>query len=59
MRALHNWERTDLLAAALQLVALNSLRGIPHYVGAYFVGESLSSALRIAAPGRSTPASFW
>lgn len=42
MRALQEWERTDLLAAALQLVALNSLRGIPHYVGAYFVGESLS-----------------
>lgn len=42
MRALHQSEKTDLVAASLQLVALNSLRGIPHYVGAYFVGESLS-----------------
>lgn len=42
MRALYHRERTDLIAAAVQLVALNSLRGIPHYVGAYFVGESLS-----------------
>ncbi len=42
MRALQRWEQADLIAAALQLVALNSLRGIPHYVGAYFVGESLS-----------------
>ena len=42
MRALHDREKTDLIAAAVQLVALNSIRGIPHYVGAYFVGESLS-----------------
>ena len=42
MRALQRWEQVDLIAAALQLVALNSLRGIPHYVGAYFVGESMS-----------------
>ena len=41
-RALQRQEQIDLIAAALQLVALNSLRGIPHYVGAYFVGESLS-----------------
>ncbi len=45
-RALLNRERIDLVAASLQLVALNSLRGIPHYVGAYFVGESLSFRYR-------------
>ena len=42
MRALQRHEQIDLIAAAMQLVALNSLRGIPHYVGVYFVGESLS-----------------
>ena len=42
MRALRYVEKIDLIAAAVELVALNSLRGIPHYVGAYFVGESLS-----------------
>lgn len=41
-RALIQNDKTDLVAAAVQLVALNSIRGIPHYVGAYFVGESLS-----------------
>ena len=45
-RALLNRERIDLVAAALQLVSLNSLRGIPHYVGAYLVGESLSFRYR-------------
>jgi len=44
-RAMRQWEKIDLLAAALQLVALNALRGIPHYVGAYFIGESLSFRL--------------
>ena len=42
MSALRFGEKLDLIAAALALVALNSIRGIPHYVGAYFVGESLS-----------------
>ena len=41
-RGLAQNDKTDLVAAAVQLVALNSIRGIPHYVGAYFVGESLS-----------------
>ena len=45
-RALLHTERIDLVAAALQLVSLNSLRGIPHYVGAYLVGESLSFRYR-------------
>lgn len=40
-RALLEGEKADLMVAALQLVALNSTRGIPHYVGAYFIGESV------------------
>lgn len=44
--ALLQSERIDLVAASVQLVALNSLRGIPHFVGAYFVGESLSFRYR-------------
>lgn len=40
-KALRNSEKLDLMAAALQLVALNSLRGIPHYVGAFFVADAL------------------
>ena len=40
-RALFHGEKTDLMVAAIQLVALNSVRGIPHYVGAYFIGESI------------------
>lgn len=40
-RALRMAEKTDLLAAAIQLVALNSIRGIPHYVGSFFIGESV------------------
>ena len=34
-RALSEGEKTDLMVSAIQLVALNSVRGIPHYVGAY------------------------
>ena len=41
-RALTQSDKIALIAAATQLVALNAIRGIPHYVGAYFVGESLS-----------------
>lgn len=40
-RSLETRERTDLIVAALQLVALNSIRGVPHYVGAFFIGESI------------------
>ena len=40
-RALSEGEKTDLMVSAIQLVALNSVRGIPHYVGAYFIGESV------------------
>ena len=42
LEALRKTEKTDLIAAAVRLVALNSLRGLPHYVGAYFIGESLA-----------------
>ena len=45
-RALLDRERIDLVAAALKLVSLNSLRGIPHYVGSYLVGDSLSFRYR-------------
>ncbi len=39
--ALRSFEKVDLMLAALKLVTLNSLRGIPHYVGVFFVAESL------------------
>lgn len=35
-------EKTELMKAALLLVALNALRACPHYIGAFFVGESFS-----------------
>ncbi|MBQ2995696.1 MAG: hypothetical protein IJE22_00480 [Oscillibacter sp.] len=44
--ALQRMEQIALIGAAARLVALNSLRGVPHYVGAYFVGESLSFSWR-------------
>lgn len=40
--ALQRMEKTAIIGAAARLVALNSLRGVPHYVGSYFIGESLS-----------------
>lgn len=39
--ALRTAENTRLMAAGLQLVFLNAVRSIPHYVGAYFIGESI------------------
>lgn len=39
--ALHNQDRLDLIMAALWLVALNSLRAAPHYLGVFMVAESL------------------
>lgn len=44
--ALHQSEKTFLMTAALLLVALNSLRGIPHYVGTFFIGESIGFTWR-------------
>ena len=40
-RALDNLEKTDIMIAALRLVILNALRAVPHYIGAYFIAESL------------------
>jgi signal transduction histidine kinase len=34
-------ERVYIIYAALKLVALNAIRCIPHYVGAFFIGESI------------------
>ncbi len=39
--ALSNWEKTELMESAMRLVTLNALRGVPHYIGSYFVGESI------------------
>ena len=39
--ALQNQDRLELLIAAFSLVMLNALRGMPHYVGVYFISESL------------------
>ena len=44
--ALRCSEKTYLMTAALLLVALNALRGIPHYVGAFFIGESVGFTWR-------------
>ena len=39
--ALEYQEKTDLMIAALRLVMLNALRAAPHYIGAYFIAESV------------------
>lgn len=39
--ALVHWEQTSLMTAALLLVGLNTLRCLPHYIGAFFVSESI------------------
>jgi len=41
-RALAQWERIYVLLAALQLVCLNTLRAIPHYLGAFFLAEAIN-----------------
>lgn len=45
-KALLSGEKADLLRPALMLVLLNTLRAAPHYVGAFFIGESLHPNLR-------------
>lgn len=40
-RALRTQEKTTLILAALQLIVLNSIRSFPHYVGSFFLGESI------------------
>lgn len=39
--ALHEADNSFLLVSALQLALLNALRCFPHYLGAFFVGESV------------------
>ena len=39
--ALEKQENTDLMVAALRLVMLNALRAAPHYIGAYYIAESV------------------
>lgn len=41
MRAITEQERLYVLFAALKLVLLNSLRGFPHYLGAFLIAESI------------------
>ena len=45
-QGLREWEKIDILAAALRLVILNSLRSFPHYIGAFFVTEAFSVEIR-------------
>lgn len=40
--ALAHREQTALMTAALLLVGLNALRCLPHYIGAFFLSESIS-----------------
>ncbi len=40
-QALEGTEKTDLLVSALMLVAMNAVRGLPYYLGTFFVAESL------------------
>ncbi|MCR5370890.1 MAG: HAMP domain-containing histidine kinase [Clostridium sp.] len=40
-RALHSWDTSFLLTAAVRLVLVNFLRALPHYIGAFFISESL------------------
>lgn len=40
-RALAQRDKAELLDAALRLVMLNSLRSVPHYVGIFFISESV------------------
>lgn len=42
-RALAQRDKAELLDAALRLVMLNSLRSVPHYVGTFFISESIGS----------------
>lgn len=39
--ALHFDESGYMIMAAIRLITLNSIRGVPHYLGAFFIAESL------------------
>lgn len=41
-KALDTGEMHYVIIAAFKLVLLNGIRGLPHYLGAFFVGESVS-----------------
>ena len=40
--ALTQWEKIYVLLAALRLVCLNTIRAIPHYLGAFFLAEAIN-----------------
>lgn len=50
-KSLHNRDKGALLLAAFKLVSLNSIRGIPHYLGTFIIAESTDLSLR----GRRVP----
>ena len=41
-QAVYKNEKIYVLLAALKLVALNSLRAVPHYLGAFFLAEAIN-----------------
>ena len=41
-RALAEGEKTYVLQAAIQLLLLNILRGLPHYLGAFYVVDTVT-----------------
>ena len=42
MESLTQIEKTELIEAALRMVLLNSIRAVPHYIGVFFIGESIT-----------------
>ena len=40
VRALQNWDSLQLIAAAAELVFLNGIRALPHYLGTYYAAEA-------------------
>lgn len=40
VRALQNWDSLQLIAAAVELVFLNGIRALPHYLGTYYAAEA-------------------
>lgn len=42
--ALDQWERIYVLLAAIKLVALNTLRALPHYLGVFFLAEAINES---------------
>lgn len=45
-RGLYNWDRADIMLAALSLVLLNTVRALPHYLGAFFIADSFQAEFR-------------